>query len=31
MLRIRIAWDGKWSDDADDMAQHMVVREIEEP
>ena len=27
-LRVKISWDGKWSDDADDMARHMVVEEV---
>jgi hypothetical protein len=25
LLRVKIAWDGKWADDAEEMAQHMVV------
>ena len=29
-LRVKIAWDGKWSDDADEMARHMVVNEVPE-
>ena len=29
-LRLEISWDGKWSDDADDMAQHFVFREVQE-
>ncbi len=28
LLRVRIAWDGVWSDDADEMAHHMVVRQL---
>jgi hypothetical protein len=29
LLRVQIAWDGEWSDDADEMARHMVVREVD--
>ena len=30
LLRVEIAWDGKWSEDADEMAHHMVVKGISE-
>lgn len=29
LLRVRIAWDGKWSDDAGEMSRHMVVKEVD--
>ena len=28
LLRVKISWDGKWSDDAGEMAHHMVVEEV---
>lgn len=30
LLRVKIAWDGKWSDDAEEMAHSMVVKEVSE-
>src|ERR1043166_6901608 len=28
LLRVEIAWNGKWDEDADQMSNHMVVRDI---
>lgn len=28
LLRVKISWDGEWSDDAGEMAHHMVVEEV---
>jgi hypothetical protein len=27
-LRLEISWDGKWSDNRDDMKRHLVVKEV---